>query len=297
MERTELLEKYHDPIDVLDHGFVRLEDVMGGDADICRAARVSYAGAKSTSDDRSLIRYLLRQEHSSPFEMAEIKLHCKMPIFVARQWIRHRTANVNEVSGRYSVLPDEMYIPDVNVVASQSTTNKQGRGEVGKEGEYEYRFVREVGTHQRILREHYTKLVDAGYARELARINLPLAQYTEWYWKIDLRNLLHFLKLRLDSHAQWEIRQYAQAIANIVKAWVPLSWEAFEDYTLHAVTFSAPEQKLLAKLITSWLHEELPSFEHGLSAREVAEFETKVAAIDINLNAIAGTILEFVKKE
>lgn len=216
-------------ISVLDHGFVRLVETMGDDNSIVQAARVSTgAGIKTPAEDRRLIRYLYTNKHTTPFEMCEIKLHCKMPIFVARQWIRHRTANVNEMSGRYRELPEEYYIPTPDAVLAQSKTNKQGRDEPLNKTIVDF-FIE--GHRQACQRGFsvYSTAIELGVARELARIMLPVATYTEWYWKIDLHNLLHFLRLRMDEHAQWEIRQYAYAIASIVSAWVPWTWEVFNE--------------------------------------------------------------------
>ncbi len=254
-------ELLYTPIHVLDHGFIRVVDYMGDDGAIVQAARVSYGrGTHSVSDDRGLIRYLMRQRHTSPFEMCEIKLHVKLPIFVARQWIRHRTANVNEYSARYSILDREFYVPSADVIASQSQSNRQGRGETLPKREAAR--VQELlvnDAHQ--LYEHYEGLlneatnIDAnepgrlGLARELARINLSLNFYTQWYWKIDLHNLLNFLALRAEQHAQYEIRVYADAILNrIVKAWVPLVYEAFCDYRLNGRTLSAQALSLVRNL-------------------------------------------------
>lgn len=221
----------------LDHGFVRLVDWMGDDTSIVQAARVSYGkGTKSVSEDTALIRYLMRNMHTSPFEMVEFKFHVKLPIFVARQWIRHRTANVNEYSGRYSEMPDEFYLPQPDQIRSQSSTNKQGRSSETIPQANE--IISRMQKTQQILHDEYSDFLDMGLARELARINLPLSNYTEWYWKIDLHNLFHFLRLRLDSHAQYEIRVYADAIAKIIKQIVPIAYQAFEDYTLNAVRFS-----------------------------------------------------------
>lgn len=239
-----------EPVAVLDHGFVRLVDYMGDDAAIAQAARVSYGGGtRRVRRDRGLIRYLMRHRHTSPFEMCEIKLHVKLPIFVARQWIRHRTANVNEISGRYSVLDREFYVPAPADLARQARDNRQGRDEVlGPEEAARVIAVlrreaeRDFDVYDALLREH-------DLARELARIGLGLGTYTQWYWKIDLHNLLHFLALRLDRHAQREIRAYAEVIADIVRAWVPLAWEAFEDYRLGARTFSRQELAVLRRLL------------------------------------------------
>ena len=247
-----LEEMLYTPISVLDHGFIRVVDYMGDDSAIVQAARVSYGrGTRTVSNDRGLIRYLMRQRHTSPFEMCEIKLHVKLPIFVARQWIRHRTANVNEYSARYSILDREFYVPDVDAIASQSQRNRQGRGERLPESDAEQ--VRELLLGDALqVYEHYEDLLNEkkdgeprdparpGLARELARINLSLNFYTQWYWKIDLHNLLNFLALRVDQHAQYEIRVYAKAILDrIVKIWVPLVYEAFCDYRLNGRTLSA----------------------------------------------------------
>ena len=257
---------------VLDNGFVRVVDYMGDDAAIVQAARVSYGnGTKTPSDDRGLIRYLMRHRHSTPFEMCEIKFHVKLPIFVARQWIRHRTANVNEVSARYSVLDREFYVPKAEHIAKQSMDNKQGSGEpLGRwiaaatiqsmHSEADGAFVR------------YDQWLQAGVARETARIGLPLSTYTEWYWKCDLHNLFHFLSLRADPHAQWEIRVYANIILGIVKQWVPLAYQAFEDYRMNAVTLSAQE----LSVIRAWLAGDAVSRHgSGLSSREWDELIDK----------------------
>lgn len=218
--------------DVLDHGFVRLVSTMGDDSSIVQAARVSYGdGTKTQREDEKLIHYLMKNRHTTPFEMCEIKLHIKLPIFVSRQWVRHRTASINEVSARYSVLPEEFYIPDPKQIQSQSKINKQGReGRIAGELEAQQFFMQ----HSQLSYTIYKQLLELGVARELARMVLPLNIYTEMYWKIDLHNLMHFLKLRLDPHAQWEIRQYAEAISEIVKEWVPVSWAAFEQHQLGA---------------------------------------------------------------
>lgn len=240
------------PHKCLDHGFVRLVDYMGGDASIAQAARVSYgAGTKKVSEDEGLIRYLMRHHHTTPFEMVDLKFHAKMPIFVARQWIRHRTASVNEISARYSIIKDEFYIPDPDVVCVQAKNNKQGREEPVT--------VEQAG----LIREIFQKDSDRAYdvyelllntaedgktpldpskpqlAREIARMNLPVNIYTEWYWKANLHNVLHFLGLRMDPHAQHEIRVYANAMADMVKRVAPVSMKAFEDYRLNAMTLSA----------------------------------------------------------
>lgn len=252
-------------IDLLDHGFIRLVDYMGDQASIVQAARVSYGrGTKSTSEDVSLIRYLMRHRHTTPFEMCEIKLHVKLPIFVARQWIRHRMANVNEYSARYSILDREFYLPDSNALGEQSILNKQGRGnsdvlsaEISGEiiDELNKNSERVYDVYDYLLNDDGTgKVVDENrpqLARELARMSLSLNYYTQWYWKIDLHNLLHFLALRLDNHAQYEIRVYANAIWDIVKTWMPDVAKAFDDYRLSAVTFSKQEMNALKMIVST----------------------------------------------
>ncbi len=240
-------------IKVLDHGFVYLVDYMGSDESIEQAARVSYgSGTRKTSETRGLLRYLLRNDHTSPVEMAELKFHCKMPIFVARQWVRHRTASLNEYSARYSILKDEFYIPDQKNISVQSTNNKQGRGELinSKLSKIVQNKMNDHFVNSSLL---YNELLDENgdykMARELSRAVLPVSVYTEWYWKIDLHNLLHFLRLRLDPHAQYEIRVYAEAIAKIVKDAYPIIWEAFEDYKLHSMRITKPEVAIIAKLL------------------------------------------------
>lgn len=243
------------PYDVLDYGMVRLVDYMGDDAAIVQAARVSYGqGTKSVNGDRGLIRYLMRHWHSTPFEMCEIKLHVKLPVFVARQWIRHRTANVNEYSARYSILDREFYVPKPEDLAAQATTNNQGRGKV-LTGDEAARVLDILRDDSGRAYDHYEEMISqdgqAGLARELARMNLPTNIYTQWYWKTDLHNLLHFLFLRADSHAQYEIRVYADAICRIVEDWVPAAFEAFKDYRMDAVNFSGLERRALDAVIRS----------------------------------------------
>lgn len=238
------------PIHCLDHGFVYLVDYMGNDESIVQAARVSYgAGTKKASDSRGLIRYLRRHMHTTPSEMVEFKFHCKMPIFVARQWIRHRTANVNEYSGRYSEMLDEFYVPDAGTLRKQSKTNKQGRNEELSPKE-QAEVLELLKEDYRRSYGHYKKYLEMDLAKELARIGLSVANYTQWYWKIDLHNLLHFLGLRLDSHAQYEIRVFGEAMARIIKDAVPISYEAFEDYQLHAMKLSRLEITILKE--NSW---------------------------------------------
>ena len=236
-----------DAIKCLDKGFVRLVDSMGGDDAIVQAARVSYGqGTSKISQDRGLIRYLMRHRHTTPFEMVEFKFHCKMPIFVARQWVRHRTANINEYSLRYSEARDEFYLPDPEHIQFQSALNKQGRsGEVPLDLKQKVLdYFKEISERSFIM---YQELNEAGVARELARSLLPINIYTEWYWKNDLHNLLHFIGLRSDSHAQYEIRVYSDAMSESVKAVAPFAWEAYQDYIVRGMRFSRIEQNLLEK--------------------------------------------------
>lgn len=231
---------------VLDHGFVRLVDFMGDDRRIVEAARVSYGdGTRSVREDAQLIDYLLRNDHTSPFEQVVFTFHVKMPIFVARQWLRHRTARVNEVSGRYSVMPSEMYVPEPGRVRRQAKSNKQGSSDEVL-SEVENARVRELlAAGQGRAYEEYEELLEADVARELARINLPLSLYTEAYWQIDLHNLFHFLRLRLDAHAQWEIRVYGEALAGLVKEIVPLAWAAMEEHRLRGKRLSGTELEVV----------------------------------------------------
>ncbi|OWU67295.1 FAD-dependent thymidylate synthase [Roseovarius sp. 22II1-1F6A] len=259
--------------EVLDHGFVRVVDYMGDDAAICQAARVSYGrGTKSVSNDEGLIRYLMRHWHSTPFEMCEVKLHVKLPVFVARQWIRHRTANVNEYSGRYSILDREFYIPAPEQLAAQSVVNNQGRGDA-LQGEEAARVLEILKADSNRAYDHYEQMIGTdgqdGLARELARMNLPANIYTQWYWKVDLHNLFHFLRLRADSHAQYEIRVYADAICNIVKDWVPAAYGAFEDYRLGGATLSGPALSVLRRMLKG---ERVAQEDSGMSKREWREF-------------------------
>jgi thymidylate synthase (FAD) len=274
---------------VLDHGFVRVVDYMGDDAAIVQAARVSYGkGTKRVNEDRGLIRYLMRHHHTTPFEMCELKLHCKLPIFVARQWIRHRTANVNEYSGRYSILDREFYLPPADALCVQSTGNRQGRG-ASLEAERAAAVLRLLKDDATRCYDHYQELLnedEAGrtlrpgepsLARELARINLTLGFYTQWYWKIDLHNLLHFLLLRGDAHAQEEIRVYAQTIGDVAQRWVPLAWEAFVDYRLEAMTLSRAEGEAVRAMLAG----ERPDLAAlGLSKREQDELRAKLGSHD-----------------
>ena len=279
-----LEEILYKPLPALDHGFVRVVDYMGDDTAIVQSARVSYGkGTKKISNDKGLIKYLMRHWHSTPFEMCEIKLHVKLPIFIARQWIRHRTANVNEYSARYSILDKEFYIPSVENLASQSQVNKQGRAEslspeeankvitlLKNDAEQTYR------NYEVMLNENSEgeTLDDSsmGIARELARMNLTLNTYTQWYWKIDLNNLLHFLALRADAHAQYEIRVYADIILDIVKKWVPVTYEAFEDYRVGGTQLSAKEILILKKIIKG---ETVDPEAEGISKREWGELQKK----------------------
>ncbi len=261
----------------LNAGFVRLVDYMGGDEAIVQAARVSYGkGTKSVNEDRGLIRYLMRHLHTTPFEMVELKFHVKLPIFVARQWIRHRTANVNEYSGRYSVMKDEFYIPEHHAIHYQSLRNKQGRSEEDVPAELRGRVLDILTGSQQQMYKEYEQMLESDIARELARINLPLSLYTEWYWKIDLHNLFHFLRLRIDPHAQYEIRVYGEAMAEITKAVAPMAWEAFEDYILKSEKFSRLELAVLAEHVDTkaFTQEYLES--KGLGKREAEEFLGKV---------------------
>jgi thymidylate synthase (FAD) len=264
-------------IDCLDKGFVRLVDFMGSDDAIVQAARVSYGkGTKSVSQDRGLIRYLMRHKHTSPFEMVEFKFHVKLPIFVARQWIRHRTANVNEYSGRYSEMTDEFYVPSIDQIRPQSTMNKQGRGDESFPENEAKQIAEDMNKTQQDLFTKYNNLLEKDLARELARINLPLSNYTEWYWKIDLHNLFHFLRLRIDSHAQFEIRVYGEAIAAIIKEIVPIAYEAFEDYVLNGMYLSAQEKDAVLSLIDKEKLNETYLQEKGLTKREIREFLDKI---------------------
>jgi thymidylate synthase (FAD) len=270
----ELLDK---EFKCLNAGFVRLVDYMGGDESIVQAARVSYGkGTKTVNEDRGLIRYLMRHLHTTPFEMVELKFHIKLPIFVARQWIRHRTANVNEYSGRYSVMKDEFYVPEHQAIHFQSLRNKQGRREEDVPLELRQKVLDILSSSQQQLYKEYEQLLEDDIARELARINLPLSLYTEWYWKIDLHNLFHFLKLRMDDHAQYEIRVYADALAEITKAVVPMAWEAFEDYSLKSEKFSRLELAVLVeKLDTDGITKEYLEAK-GFGKREADEFLEKL---------------------
>ncbi len=281
-----LEEILYEPLPVLDHGFVRVIDYMGDDGAIVQAARVSYGrGTKQVSSDRGLINYLMRMRHTSPFEMCELKLHVKLPIFVARQWIRHRTANVNEYSARYSVLDDEFYLPEPKHLASQSKSNRQGRAEA-LQGPEAAAALDALETNAREAYARYVALLNegddgepldpdrTGLARELARIALPLNTYTQWYWKIDLHNLLHFSALRADPHAQYEIRAYAEVILDILRRWVPLTYDAFVDYRLEGAELSA---KALAVVRRRLRGETVEQADSGMSPREWRELEALLA--------------------
>lgn len=257
-------------IPVLDKGFVRLVDYMGGDARIVQTARVSYGeGTKTLRQDAGLIDYLLRHEHTSPFEHVIFELHCKMPIFVARQWIRHRTARLNEISGRYSVMKKEFYVPPREQISLQSSDNKQGRETKSVPPELQDNVLDLLRQDQSSSYANYEEILTDGIARELARINLPLSMYTEWYWQMDLKNMLHFLKLRMDSHAQWEIQEYARAIAEIVKAVCPMAYKSFERHVLRGAKFSADEIVAINELING--------NQNPLEGRRLAEFEEKLS--------------------
>ncbi|GAB2176772.1 FAD-dependent thymidylate synthase [Dongia sp. agr-C8] len=277
-----LEEVLYQAIPVLDHGFVRVIDYMGDDAAVVQAARVSYGkGTKKVSEDKGLIHYLMRHRHSTPFEMCEIKFHVKLPIFVARQWIRHRTANVNEYSARYSILDREFYIPAPEQLAAQSVANRQGRGDVltGAEAARVLDILKQDST---TAYDHYAEMlneteagetIDAGkqgLARELARMNLSLNFYTQWYWKVDLHNFMHFLSLRADAHAQYEIRVYADAMVDVLKKWVPLTAEAFEQHRLHATTLSKGALDAIRRMLKG---ETVTLETSGLGKREWAELQ------------------------
>ena len=273
----ELEKILYEAIPVLDHGFVRVIDYMGDDTSIVQSARVSYGkGTKQVSTDSGLIKYLMRHRHSTPFEMCEIKYHVKLPIFVARQWIRHRTANVNEYSARYSILDKEFYIPEKEHLAAQSKDNRQGRGSLinGKQADEILNMLKEdaqknYDDYEKMINEKYDGTVidekKQGLARELARMNLTLNAYTQWYWKTDLLNLLNFLSLRADSHAQYEIRAYADAMVDSLKRWVPITYEAFMDYRVGAMELSSKGKIIVKKMING---EKCDYKSSGLSKRE-----------------------------
>jgi len=312
----ELEEILYQPLPVLDHGFVRVVDYMGSDSAVVQAARVSYgAGTKKTSEDAGLINYLMRHYHSTPFEMCEIKLHVKLPIFVARQWIRHRTANVNEYSARYSIMDKEFYVPDrdmmslqtkkkkaatssqvdmfvmkalISDLAAQSSTNKQGREDSALEETEALEAIKLINSTSSNAYKAYVKLLNEdaagsvvdenrkGIARELARMVLPVNYYTQWYWKIDLHNLLHFLRLRADPHAQAEIRAYADVICDVVKRWVPLTYEAFTQHRMGGMHLSEKALQAVKRMLNG---EKVDQKESGLSAREWRETMDKLGVV------------------
>ena len=279
----ELEKILYEAIPVLDHGFIRVVDYMGNDTSIVQSARVSYGkGTKKVSTDSGLIKYLMRHWHSTPFEMCEIKYHVKLPIFIARQWIRHRTANVNEYSARYSILDKEFYLPEPKHLAAQSKSNRQGRGDIieGDQAKQVLELLKNdaentYNDYEMMLNERYDgTIIDekkVGLARELARMNLTLNTYTQWYWKIDLLNLMNFLRLRADDHAQYEIRAYADAMLETVKKWVPITYEAFMDYRVGGTEISAKGKIVIQKLISG---EKVSVDESGLSKREWNELMT-----------------------
>ncbi len=265
---------------VLNKGFVRLVDFMGSDASIVQAARVSYGkGTKEVSEDEALIRYLYRHRHTTPFEMVEFKFHVKLPIFVARQWIRHRTASVNEYSGRYSVMREEFFVPEASDLRTQSKANRQGRDEMPIDSKTAEDFLKSLKETQADAYSRYTSFVETGLARELCRIDLPLSVYTEWFWKMDLHNLLHFLDLRTSRLAQSEIRKYAEVMASIVKAVCPIAYRAFEDYRKNAITFSVPEQRALSQMLRENIPSERELSKLGIGKRESSEFREKLTEI------------------
>ncbi|QJX09042.1 FAD-dependent thymidylate synthase [Rhizobium brockwellii] len=281
-----LEEILYEAIPVLDHGFVRVIDYMGDDSAVVQAARVSYGrGTRQVNEDRGLINYLLRHWHTTPFEMAEIKLHVKMPIFVARQWIRHRMANVNEYSARYSILDREFYLPAPEQLAAQSVQNRQGRGNVVGPAEAKHILELLKEDSQRSY-DHYLDMLNhdetgeridedrQGLARELARMNLSLNFYTQWYWKTDLHNLMNFLRLRADSHAQYEIRVYADVILDVLQKWVPLTYAAFREHRLDAATFSGEGVKALRRMLAG---EKVEHSDTAMSKREWDDFLSVLA--------------------
>jgi thymidylate synthase (FAD) len=286
----ELEKVLYEAIPVLDHGFIRVIDYMGDDSSIVQSARVSYGkGTKKVSTDEGLIRYLMRHWHSTPFEMCEIKYHVKLPIFIARQWIRHRTANVNEYSARYSILDKEFYLPDKNQLAAQSQSNRQGRGDVlqGKQAEEVLNILKDDATrtydnYEKLLNERFdgTKIDEnkTGLARELARMNLTLNTYTQWYWKTDLLNLLNFLFLRADDHAQYEIRVYAEKMLDTVKKWVPITYQAFMDYRVGAAEISSKGLRVIKFMLSG---KKISQEDSGLSKREWDELMEKLDKKDL----------------
>ena len=279
----------YEPFPVLDHGFIRVVDYMGDDSSIVQAARISYGkGTKKVNEDRGLIRYLMRHRHTTPFEMCEIKLHVKLPLFVSREWLRHRTASINEYSGRYSILGKEFYIPQRNQLGKQSQTNRQGRGDLLNDEEAN-RVLEILKSDAHQVYEHYEEMLNAdqegnvldanreGLTRELAWMNLTLNYYTEWYWKIDLHNLMHFLSLRADDHAQYEIRAYAYVILDILKRWVPLTYEAFMDYRFKSAYLSKAGLEVVKRMLKG---QEVQAQDVGLSPREWRELMAQLEIED-----------------
>jgi len=266
---------------VLDLGYVELWSVMGDDSTVADAARTSYSSAQKRTNDRNLLRYMWANGHSSPFEQVIFQFKWKLPIFIARQVVRHRTARLNEMSGRYSELPEEYYMYSEQGLALQSTTNKQGSEDMGLEDEQEFLDILEE--HNKAGFSIYKKLVEAGCSLELARCHLPLSTYTEWVWQMDLHNLLHFLNLRMDSHAQAEVRAYAQAIYEMIKEYVPITCEAFEDYNLHAMKLSRMEIDALVAIINNRENQEIPLADYGLSKREQVAFVEKLKRLNYDL--------------
>jgi len=289
----ELEKVLYEAIPALDHGFIRVIDYMGDDSSIVQSARVSYGkGTKKVSTDEGLIKYLMRHRHSTPFEMCEIKYHIKLPIFIARQWIRHRTANVNEYSARYSILDKEFYLPAKEQLAAQSQSNRQGRGDViqGKQAEEVLNILKDdanrtYDNYEKLLNERFdgTKIDEnkVGLARELARMNLTLNTYTQWYWKTDLLNLLNFLFLRADNHAQYEIRVYADKMLDTVKRWVPITYQAFMDYRVGAAEISSKGLSVIKSMISG---KKVGQEDSGLSKREWNELMEKLDRKNLIIN-------------
>jgi thymidylate synthase (FAD) len=282
-----LEEILFEPIPILDHGFVRVIDYMGDDSAIVQSARVSYGtGTKQVNQDRGLINYLMRHWHTTPFEMCEIKFHIKLPIFVARQWIRHRTANVNEYSARYSIMDKEFYIPTPENLAPQSKQNHQGRSDEPLTGAEAKRVLELLKQDSQNCYDHYEEMLNLtpegtvkdesknGLARELARMNLTMNYYTQWYWKCDLHNLFHFLMLRADSHAQYEIRVYADAMLDIVKKWVPFAYEAFDEHRLNCTQLSRTGLTVVKRMLAG---EKVTQENSGMTKREWEELMAKIA--------------------
>jgi thymidylate synthase (FAD) len=287
-----LEDELYKPIEVLDHGFVRVVDYMGDDSSIVQAARVSYGkGTKLVNQDRGLINYLMRHWHTTPFEMCEIKFHVKLPMFVARQWIRHRTANVNEYSARYSVLDKEFYIPNNAQLAPQSASNHQGRAEgESLQGEEAARVLDILKQDSSRCYDHYQEMMNEdsqgnvidedrqGLARELARMNLPINAYTQWYWKVDLHNLMHFLRLRADEHAQYEIRVYADEMCKLVQKWVPLAYEAFEDHRMNNMQLSGRGTNIVKAMVKG----EIVSFRSHADGMSKREWNELMGTLEMN---------------